>query len=203
MSEGAGTSGVRPAREDEWRALGHLLAAAFQDDPVWQWFAPDPERRARHLGPAFAQLIRRRVLEGTTWTNDELSGGAVWAAPGQWKTRRSEMWRLAVPMTRLIGLQHVSGRTSALSAVDRHHPTEPHWYLAILGADPTRRGQGVGSALMAPMIERCDREGQAAYLESSKEENLAFYHRFGFEVTGELTLAPDSPTIWTMWRTPR
>jgi hypothetical protein len=56
---------------------------------------------------------------------------------------------------------------------------------------------------MAPMIERCDREGEAAYLESSKEENLAFYHRFGFEVTGELTLTPDSPTIWKMWRNPR
>lgn len=203
MSEVSATGGVRPARDHEWRELGHLLAAAFQDDPVWEWIAPDPERRARHLRPAFAQLIRRRVLGGTTWTNADLSGGAVWAPPGEWKTRPGEILRMAWPMTRAIGLREVNGRTSALSAMDRHHPTEPHWYLAILGADPARRGQGIGSALMAPMIERCDREGEAAYLESSKEENLAFYHRFGFEVTGELTLAPDSPTIWTMWRNPR
>ena len=56
---------------------------------------------------------------------------------------------------------------------------------------------------MAPMVQRCDEEGMPAFLESSKEQNLAFYHRFGFEVTGTFDLHPDGPPLWSMWRDPR
>jgi hypothetical protein len=31
--------------------------------------------------------------------------------------------------------------------------------------------QGIGSALMAPMLERCDREGVRAYLDATSERN--------------------------------
>ena len=42
---------------------------------------------------------------------------------------------------------------------------------------------------MAPVLETCDREGIAAYLESSKESNIGFYRHRGFEVTGEVERA--------------
>jgi hypothetical protein len=54
---------------------------------------------------------------------------------------------------------------------------------------------------MGPVLERCDREGEPAYLESSKEQNIPFYSRHGFEVTGQLDL-PDGPSMWPMWREP-
>lgn len=194
---------VRLATGQEWRPLGDLLGAAFQDDPVWEWVVPDPSRRARHLGTAFGHLIRDRVHGGTVWTTDDLAGAAMWAEPGRWKSSPSEMVRTTLPLARAIGLRLAKSRIDALTTMERHHPTEPHWYLGILGADPDRRGQGIGSTLMAPMVERCDREGMPAFLESSKEQNLPFYHRFGFEVTDELRIAPDCPPMWSMWRTPR
>ena len=57
-------------------------------------------------------------------------------------------------------------------------------------------------ALLAPVLGRCDREGLPAYLESSKESNIAYYERFGFAVIGELQAAPGGPTLWPMWREP-
>lgn len=201
MSTGAHR--VRPATPAEWRGLGDVLGAAFQDDPVWQWVTPDPSRRERHLGSAFGQLLKGRVATGDVLTNDDLSGAALWTAPGSWRMTARENLRMALPMTRAVGPGSVAQRLRTLSVIDRHHPREPHWYLMIIGADPTRRGQGIGSALMEPVVGRCDDEGMPAYLESSKEENLAFYHRFGFEVTGELQIHPDCPPMWTMWRNPR
>jgi GNAT superfamily N-acetyltransferase len=193
----------RTADGAERAALAAVLAGAFQDDPVWEWICPDPVRRRRHLAGLFAQVVRPHLARGTVWTTDDHEGAAVWAAPGQWKARPADALRSLVPAVRAVGLTNARARLGALPAMERGHPDEPHWYLEILGARADRRGRGVGSALMAPMVERCDEEGLPAYLESSKRENLAFYHRFGFEVTEEFVLVPGCPPMWRMWREPR
>jgi ribosomal protein S18 acetylase RimI-like enzyme len=91
----------------------------------------------------------------------------------------------------------------AISSVERFHPTEPHWYLAVVGTEPSRQGEGIGSALLAPVLERCDHDQVPAYLESSNEANLAFYARHGFEVTRTIDIEQGGPRIWPMWREPR
>ena len=89
-------------------------------------------------------------------------------------------------------------------AMERHHASVPrdHWYLSVLGTDPDRQGKGIGAALVQPVLDLCDAEGLGAYLESSKESNIPYYRRFGFEVSGELRFR-GGPPIWPMWRDPR
>jgi predicted N-acetyltransferase YhbS len=61
----------------------------------------------------------------------------------------------------------------------------------------------VGSALLDAMLTQIDDAGEPAYLESSKERNVPFYARFGFEVIHQIPSASGSPPIWRMWREPR
>jgi N-acetylglutamate synthase-like GNAT family acetyltransferase len=89
-----------------------------------------------------------------------------------------------------------------LRAVEALHPAEPHWYLAVLGIEPERQGEGNGGALIQPVLEDCDRQEVPAYLETARERNVDFYTRHGFRVTDELEL-PDGPPVWLMWRDPR
>ena len=89
-----------------------------------------------------------------------------------------------------------------LRQVERTHPAAPrHFYLAVLGIDPPQQGRGLGSALLAPVLELCDGEAVHAYLESSKERNVDFYSRHGFRVTREIRL-PKGPPMWGMLREP-
>jgi predicted acetyltransferase len=83
------------------------------------------------------------------------------------------------------------------------HPDEPHWYLAIVGSDPGIRRKGFGHALMRSRLDRCDAEGLPAYLESTNPDNVPYYRRFGFEVTGEIPLPLGGPNLLPMWREPR
>ena len=88
-------------------------------------------------------------------------------------------------------------------AVESQHPRDPHWYLAVLGTDPSEQGKGIGGALMRPVLAHCDTAGLPCYLESSKERNVPFYRRHGFKVVHEVKLPDNGPSIWTMWREPR
>ena len=57
--------------------------------------------------------------------------------------------------------------------------------------------------MLAPVLQRCDREGVPAYLEASTVRNRALYERQGFAVTEEFVLGRGAPTQWHMWREPR
>lgn len=90
------------------------------------------------------------------------------------------------------------------ATIDKAHREvrEPHWYLALLGCDPLWQGRGVGTALLEPVLDRADKEGTCAYLETQKVENIAWYGRRGFKVVKELEV-PGCPTMWAMLREPR
>ena len=83
----------------------------------------------------------------------------------------------------------------------RYHPQEPHWYLYYLAPAPGRQGTGIGSALLRPVLRRCDEQGLPAYLEATSEQNRALYARHGF-VDREQYALPDGPPLLPMWRAP-
>lgn len=83
-----------------------------------------------------------------------------------------------------------------------YHPSEPHWYLPLIGVDPARHGNGLGSALMRHALRRSDADGVPAYLESSNPRNIPLYERHGFEILGTIQVG-SSPTLVPMLRKPR
>lgn len=194
---------VRPAAPHELPAVGALLAAAFADDPVWSWLAPNPATWARRAPHWFTAEVRSHHRgPGEVLVDDQLRGAALWSPPGHWRPTTVEGARMAVPSVRLFGLGTVRALRFLLG-MEGEHPRQPeHWYLAVLGTHPDHQGQGIGGALVRAVTERLDAEGLPAYLESSKEANVPFYARLGFEVTQQLDLL-GGPPVWAMWREPR
>lgn len=194
---------VRKATYADVDRVSLALARAFEDDPVMEWLVPTSARnRLERLRRFFVlELAAWNLRHDETWTTPETTGGALWAPPGKWKLSPTDLAKAMPAMARVAGRRLPLG-LRGISAIEHRHPAEPHYYLAILGTEPSQQGNGIGAALMAPVLERCDKEGLGAYLESSKEQNVPYYHRFGFEVTEEITL-PKGPPMWLMWRQPR
>lgn len=155
-----------------------------------------------------ATRLRQLLVRGEVWTTDELLSASAWAEPGEWKTTLREDIQLARSVIRVRSLGHpgVLARSpmvsSGLLRTERQHPAAPpHWYLAVVGTDPTAQGRGLAGAVLSPVLDQCDKDGVAAYLESSKESNIAYYARLGFRVTAEHHM-PRGPNLWAMWRDP-
>ena len=130
------------------------------------------------------------------------AAAALWDPPGRWEQTSREQLAMLPAVIRAFrgGLGAGRALSERMKAV---HPEEPHWYLAIIGSDPAARGAGFGAALMQSRLDRCDAEAAPAYLESSNADNVPYYTRFGFEVTGEIAVPDGGPTMWCMWRRPR
>ncbi|PWJ25961.1 hypothetical protein ATK17_2101 [Branchiibius hedensis] len=179
---------VRDAeRADRAQAIA-ALTLAFADDPVLRWLVP-PERDARVHATLIAEAGRVQVAD----VDGRIGGTCLWIdqrnAPSPWR-------ELAGLPRWLWALGPRIGRGSRLmSAFARAHPPRPYLYLGTVGA--AIRGQGIGSALIRSGLE--DYSG-TAYLESSKEENLAIYERFGFRVTERIDLPDGGPPVWPMVR---
>lgn len=197
---------VHGARKPDVRALSRVLARAFFDDPVMMWLWPDDFRRAKALPRVFSAMTRHHFLAGggaeVAGRDGDIGAAALWDPPGRWKQTAREEWWMMPSFVLAMGRQ-VGRGLGVTELLKQHHPEEPHWYLAVLGSDPDVRGAGFGHALMQSRLDRCDAEGAPAYLESTKESNVAYYQRFGFHVTGELTIPDGGPTMWPMWRSPK
>jgi predicted N-acetyltransferase YhbS len=196
-------SDIRKIRDADVPRIAKALARAFEDDPVLSWIFRDESQRIARLERSFALYLRRIWLpQDECYATDRLFGAALWLPPGKWHLAPLAQLKLVPSMIAVVG-GNLPRLMRVLNLIEKNHPKEPqHHYLAVLGVEPEFQGRGFGGALMQPVLQRCDREGIPAYLESSKQRNVVLYERHGFKVVEELRLPQDGPPLWRMWRDP-
>ncbi|MEV5972417.1 GNAT family N-acetyltransferase [Streptomyces sp. NPDC051921] len=185
---------------DDADAISGTLARAFDDDPMMRWFFPDEASREATLGRYFSTLFTRQYLHNGVCERTD-AAAAFWVP--------AEAQEKAVPDDETIRqLVDILGDRAGLfrEAVETaatHTPQEPHWSLALIGAEPAAQGTGQGAALLRSGLAKADAAGLPAYLESSKATNLPVYEHFGFTVREEFQLPGGGPVLWGMWREAR
>jgi ribosomal protein S18 acetylase RimI-like enzyme len=183
-------------------AASVTLAEAFRDDPIKCFLTGSTEVPVATSLPFFRAFLKMQIPHGLTFATPGLESVAVWAPPEHWKVPVSQIARNMPTFLRLYR-KRILQNLLVLNDMERKHPKEPHYYLEFVGTTPAAQGKGMGSRVIAPMCDRADSEAVGLYLESSKESNVPFYARFGFEVTDTLHHRNNGPTMFLMWREPR
>jgi ribosomal protein S18 acetylase RimI-like enzyme len=192
---------VRSARPGEAESLAGVLARAFGEDPLVGYLFPEPARRHERLCRFFEMQLRHNYfVRGEVLTDEDRHACALWLPPVPRQARLGDVLAQGV-LPFVLGTRVGAARRVA-SILALHHPTTPHWYLGPIGTDPPYQCRGLGTALIAHVLARCDADSLPAYLESSNQTNLSLYTRLGFRLSEELHLAPDGPRLWLMWRPP-
>ena len=138
------------------------------------------------------------VPRGYAFATPGFEGVALWAPPGS-QPSVVQQARMLFPFMRVLGLRRLRTASAGYAVISGARPQEPHWYLSTIGVAPTEQRRGFGSALIAVMLERADRDGVMTYLETFTPDNVPYYERFGFQVTKEDDI-PDGPHMWAMTR---
>jgi GNAT superfamily N-acetyltransferase len=194
---------IRKATREDVPRLAQALARAFYDDPVINWLVPKDSERIHRSERGFAFYLRKVYLpHDECYATEDGVGGALWLPPNKWHVGPLAQLRLAPGMIAAMG-PRLPQVLRAISTVESNHPQKPHYYLAFVGVERELQGKGIGTALLRPILDRCDHDGTPAYLEATTPRNRACYERQGFEVTEEYRLPKGGPPSWRMWRDPR
>jgi ribosomal protein S18 acetylase RimI-like enzyme len=191
-------SAIKIATASDEASVIAVQVLAFSSDPAARWLWPDLQQYLRHF-PIFVQAFGGQAFaHGSAYYLDGYSGAALWLPPDVHPDEN-----VLVPLLQRTVSEHIHNDCFAVfEAMGRYHPTEPHWYLPLIGVDPIHQGKGHGSALMRHVLTRCDRDRKLAYLESTSTKNMTLYERHGFQVLGTIQVGK-SPPIFPMVRKPR
>jgi GNAT superfamily N-acetyltransferase len=194
---------VRRSTGTDRSAVARVLAASFADDPVLTHLFPVSIRyRASRLRRFFRLEAARSRRRGGCWVTDDGTAASVWSPPGRWASTRWEDATQGPGAMVALGRQLGRAQRARTDMETPHRELPDHWYLLYVGVDPARQGRGLGSEVMRPVLEECDRTGTPAYLEATCERNRALYLRHGFTDRGILPLPDGGPTMFRMWRDP-
>jgi len=184
------------------------LKDAFKNDPLWtEVFKNDPDKD--HALSAFFMIpLLYGMKFGKVYaTSPEIEGVAVWA-PG--KYANMTMWGMLRCGALSYGTKFGKETVRNLSIVSqqlgparkRLMKNKPYIYLMIIGVSSAAQEKGVGSKIMDTIKEECARECLHLYLETEKEENIAFYEKHGLTVLQKIVLPKINLPMWQMSRQP-
>ncbi|HTO05782.1 MAG TPA: GNAT family N-acetyltransferase [Myxococcota bacterium] len=194
----ADTPKVRAATTSELERAIATITCAFAADPFTRWVWPDAADFLGHFPLVLREFGVHAAANESVYVTEDFGGAALWIPPG---VHPNEPALVAI-IERSVRGARKDEFLEVFGLMGSYHPEDPHWYLPMIGVDPSRQNQGNGGAILQHALARCDREGLPAYLESSNPMNITLYQRHGFEIMGEIRVA-DSPLMTPMLRPPR
>lgn len=167
-----------------------LLSRAFEKDPMFVYFISN--NKDKDLSKNLIRFIikQNRLLDGLILTDHTKEPSYVAIVSQPKNLRRVSIWakvrlniemlllifQLPFHMLKFLNMYHKLSFSSA--------PHEPHYYLTMIGVDPSSQGKGIGKKVLRE-IHQIAKSSQPSYpiaLDTENQQNVAYYESFGYEL---------------------
>jgi ribosomal protein S18 acetylase RimI-like enzyme len=184
-----------------------VLAASFFNYPMFTFYFPDPQRRTRYLPWYFTQILKTALRYGAVFTNPDVTGVIFTLPPGHTKISMWEYMQSGFLLTPFVmGLRNYQRSMECEDFVGITQielmKNRPHYYLWGLAVDPRQKCQGIGTALLQPLLVTADAQKMPIYLETHDEKNVRYYQKYGFDLISSTSIPKYQLPLWCMLREP-
>jgi ribosomal protein S18 acetylase RimI-like enzyme len=198
---------IRKLDPQQKKKASQVVAAAFFNYPMFTFYFPDPQRRTRYLAWYLENVLNCVLRYGEVYTNSEITGMIFTLPPGHTRISNREYVQngfLFTPI--LIGFKNFKQSMECEKFVGETQQklmnNRPHYYLWGLAVDPAHQKEGIGSALLHPVLAKADAQKMPVYLETHDEKNVAYYKKRGFDLIHTARIPKHELSIWCMVRKP-
>ena len=181
-------------QEYDLKRVGEMVGGTFADDTAVKYLFGDvsEKTRNRYCQTTYRSMFGDAIMISTDAAIDNL---IVLCPPGY----------RGIPTMRFLrsgGLATVFGlglgamkRSIAFEknavAVRNRYSDDKTWYLMTFAVRAGKTHQGLGSAILRPILEWMDKNHYSVYLETDKAVNVEMYEHFGFQVV-DICMVPGS-----------
>ena len=122
------------------------LVLAFGTDPVARWMYDNPHDYLLHIPRLFRALGTSSFEAGAAQRTSDGHGVALWLPPGV----RGDDGPLEAVLAESIAGEKQADVGHVFEMTEHYRPTEPHWYLSLIGVEMLHRNKGCGGYPAAP-----------------------------------------------------
>jgi GNAT superfamily N-acetyltransferase len=213
---------VRVLTDADRSDAARVLVRAFDGDPVANRLLPSDGPRRRWADWYAHWQLRGTLPYGTSYgiaDEGRLAAVALWLPPAVVPGSIAATAAAARALPAVIpSFVRMTPRLAAMLAFEfpglprlqrqRARAIEaasagPTWHLAFLAVEPQHQGRGLARRLLDHVLDRCDADGTAAWLETTDPVNPPRYERFGFVTVRQVPATERLPGLWVMRREPR
>ena len=180
-----------------------ILYSAFESDPIMSYFFGDEyQKSGKYLMKYICDAVEvsNSFLLGA-FVNEELKGVASITPPENQQNSDTETTNSLDEQFAIAVGKSVISRMETYSQIKKaNKPSQPHFYLDILGVMPGSQGQGIGKAIIKELheISQASSQSTGVGLETGTENNVGFYQYLGYSVTATTDI--DNTKFWFMFK---
>jgi ribosomal protein S18 acetylase RimI-like enzyme len=125
-------------------------------------------------------------LFGDIFLSEDKKACALIVLPEKKKTTLQSIILDAKLAISCMGLGNLKKAMDREAKIKINHPKGLMYYLWFIGVESNDQGNGIGSKLLAEVIQEGLSKNRPIYLETSTVINIPWYERFGFTIYKEL-----------------
>ena len=181
-------------QQSDLNRVGEMVGGTFADDASLQHLLGDvsEKARSRYCQTTYRSMFGDAIMISTDAAIDNL---IVLCPPGYRGIPTMRFMRNGGLITACsVGLGAIK-RSIAFEknavAVRNRYSDDKTWYLMTFAVRAGKTHQGLGSAILRPILEWMDKNHYSVYLETDKAVNVEMYEHFGFQVV-DICMVPGS-----------
>ncbi len=166
----------------------NILGSSFDDNKSVNYIIKQDNKRVQRIKKLIEYSFDVCHLFGDVFLSDDKKGCALIVLPDKKKTNLKTILLDIKLIASCIGISNVKKAMNRESKITKLHPNELMYYLWFIGVEPSEQNKGIGSSLLANVINEAVLRKRSIYLETSTFKNIPWYEKFGFRVYNELDL---------------
>lgn len=160
-----------------------ILSECFETNKTVNWIVKQDSKRKERIRDLMDYSFETCLEAGQIYLTDDLTGVIIFSNSDDKLPILEEAYLTIQFVLKVTGIEGIGRALRREEYISQFHPKDEEFiYIWFIGLKKTEQGRGVGSAMLQEVINRSNDEKIPVYLETSNEQNLNFYKKYGFKV---------------------
>ena len=161
-----------------------ILSDCFDTNRTVNWIVKQDSKRKERIRSLVDYSFETCLRSGKVLLTDDLNAVIMYSIPDNKLPILEEAYLTLQFVMNVAGIEGIGRAFKREGYIKEHHPQgeEDMMYVWFIGVEQHYQHTGLGATLVQEVIKQSVADQLPIYLETSIEQNVVFYKKFGFEV---------------------